>query len=250
MQERGQSSSHPNSILRTKLSRRNLLIAAGALAGLAVIAEACKDVEDSVESKLISIMKKVSGQEYVDNTLKGDIVVLQHLSIEHSTDTIYLVNDVYGKINKIGNFEGYLEYLLDRLDNIERSAIEQFLKESKAVNELPMNFGDRVYTVFFDPEPGNQKGLSINLTRGIPDRYSKPPLKKYLEAARYWTDIPTIYSVSGSNAVEIAASRIPDDPEHADMPKYSLSGSVTRELIIDVTHPKNRQRLEEIAASH
>lgn len=250
MQERKQSLIHPNSTLRNKLSRRDLLIATGALAGLAVIVEACKGVKDSPESKLISIMKKVSGQEYVDDKLKGDIVVLQHLSIEHSTDTIFVVHDVYGKISEIGNFVGYDEYLLDRLDDTERQAIGQFLKESSAVRDLPVDFGDRVYTAFFDADPGGQRGLPINLRRGIPDHYSEPPLEEYLEAARYWLDIPTIYTVSGSNAVEIAASPIPNDAEHANMPKYGLSGSVTRELIIDVTHPENRQRLEEIATSH
>lgn len=173
----------------------------------------------------------------------------QHLSIEQSTDTIFAVHDVYGKISEFGNHVGYDEYLLDRLDYTERQAIGQFLKESSAVRNLPMDFDDRVYTVFFEADPGGQKGVPINLGMGIPDRYSEPPLEEYLEAARYWLDIPTIYTVSGSNAVEIAASPIPNDAEHANMPKYGLSGSVTRELIIDVTHPKNRQRLEEIATS-
>ena len=252
-----QEISRETRFLNQTISRRDVLrgTATGALvlvggASLAFLLSGCEEGEDSPESKLIiSIMQKVSGQEYVDDILKGDIVVRQHLSIEQSSGTVFVVNDVHGKISEIGNFVGYDEYLLDRLNDTERQAIGQFLKESGAVRNLPMDFGDRVYTVFFDAEPGGQKGLSINLRQGIPSHYAEPPLKEYLEAARYWTDIPAIYFVSGSNAVQIAVSPIPDDAEHANMPKYGLSGSVTRELIIDVTHPKNRERLEEIAES-
>ena len=230
------------------MGRSGIVLLGGS--SLEILINACgSDIEKgSPESRLISVGQKVSGQEFVDNVLYGDIVVRQHISIEQSTGITFLVHDIHGKISEIGNFVGYDEYIIDRLDDIEHRAIGQFLKESSAVRDLPIDFGDRVYTVFFGPEPGRQKGLPINLRIGIPERYSEPPLQEYFEAARFWTGTSDIYSVEGSNAVVIGVSPIPDDIAHAEMPKYGFSGSVTRELIIDVTHPKNRQRLEEIAA--
>src|SRR3989344_5019136 len=94
--------------LNKRMSRRDLLRESvrGALvlsggASLVFLASGCEDGKDSPESKLISIMKKTSGQEHADDTLKGDIVVLQNLSFEQSTQTPYLVNEVYGRINSL-----------------------------------------------------------------------------------------------------------------------------------------------------
>lgn len=246
-------------ILNQRISRRILLnnAATGALvlavgSSLELLTSACKNSNDSPESRLISVGKKASGQEHVDDKLKGDIVVLQNLSFEQSTQTPYLVNEVYGRINSLTFQEdGPDFYVLDSLDSVERASFVQFFEESKAVQDLPVDFGKHVYTIFLDPKAGWQDTLPVNLTRGVPTFYKRPPFKEYFEYVKYWTSIPDIISISGpSNTVIISTSSVPDDEAHADMPKFGHSGTMTIEIIVDVTHPKNRKRLEEIATPH
>lgn len=244
--------------LNQKISRRDLLLkyaTKGTLilvsgTSLEFLVSACGDGKDSAEDRLISVGKKASGQEYVDNKLKGDMVILQNLSYEQSTHTPYLVNEVYGRINRVESQDGADTYILDPMDSVERAAFAQFFEESKAVQDLPIDFGEYIYTVFLDPNDGNQDTLPVNLTRGVPTFYKKPPFEEYFEYAKYWTDVPQIIAISGpSNTVILSTSSVPDDEDHAHMPKFGFSGAMIIEIIMDVTHPKNRERLEEIAAS-
>lgn len=245
-------------ILSQIISRRNLLRgtvtgALGLAAGssLEFLASGCENGKDSPESRLISVGKKASGQDHVDDTLKGDIVILQNLSFEQSTRTPYLVNEVYGRINSLAfQEEGPDFYVLDSMDSVEKMAFAEFFEESKAVQDLPVNFGKHVYTIFLDPKAGLQDRLPVNLTSGVPTFYKRPPFKEYFEYTKYWTGVPDIIFISGpSNTVIISTSSVPDDEAHANMPKFGYSGTMTIEIIVDVTHPKNRQRLEEIATT-